>query len=466
MIRKGQLVELSADGDRQPAPDSMAAASRQETYIKAEPTSPPPFANVPDYPSNGRPLVQYRPTEIDLSTPTHTYQPQPRHEPPRSGLRYEYLEPSAPTAVRVASPAYQRPAQRNPQDLRRVASLHHAQRAASPPRIGAYSPVGPYQKRTVSMTYGDPRPQGRRREEDSDQPSYREPPSPESPQYPRSERSRSPPRFPEYQDPYAEQPTRVEMMPPPAAALRRIIVDQYGNRYMEAGPAPGATPSYVPRASVAPVETRAQPEMAYERVPSRASGTYVSSHQPLTQYEAMESRMPPPPLSTSRRPPPQEQQYDYVDANGTSIREYTRRPEISSPRYAPEPSSPVYQPARTYERMPPPPPPAPVARESAAPTFVHRSYSVLPEAPPSFVRQGSIAPVQYVRDDAPAAVRAASVAPAYRQVPLQPQQRVRSQAPLREVQQPQQQQSQQQSVRYVDQYGNEVFPRQLNEVRY
>lgn len=84
------------------------------------------------------------------------------------------------------------------------------------------------------------------------------------------------------------------------------------------------------------------------------------------------------------------------------------------------------------------------------------------------MRHASVAPSQYVRQDAPApqqAMRAVSVMPGleYSQQP-QPQQ----------PQQPQQQQQRAyvqapQNVRYVDANGNEVFPsqvRQVSEFRY
>ena len=423
--------------ERQNAPESPAPLVIHEPYIKDEPVSPPPFGNVSEVPQYARPQVQYRPAEVDLVSPRHAPHLQYAAEPPRSGLRYEYAQPAPETVVRAASPATYRPVPRDSQDLRRVASLHYAQRPPSPVR--AYSPVGPY--RTVSMTYGEPRgPQPTSPTENNAVLKYKDQPAQDSLHYARAERSRSPPRQQEYRDPYAARISSPALMPPPNATTQKIVVDQFGNKYYAAGPAPA--PEHAPRASLAPTERHAQPQFVHQRAPSRTCVAYP-------QYEQGSSRMAPPP--PSRRQATPQQPVEYVNANGYRLREYEPRPAEPA-HYTEAPTSPIYQQVRGgYEQMPPPPPPA---GEPTSPVYVSRSHSVRPEepqpAPSKYTRQASVAPLQYVRQEAPPPVRAVSVMPGIEyNMPGQPQ-RAYTQAP--------------QNVRYVDQYGNAVFPREVRQV--
>ncbi|KAK3056537.1 hypothetical protein LTR09_002330 [Extremus antarcticus] len=473
---KRRQRQSAAEPMQEPAPEPLADPAQRthsRHFIKDEPMSPPPFNSLTALPAYARSAAAQRPIEIDLATPRRGPQPQYMLEGPRSGLRYESSQPAG-SMVRLASPSYHRPVQRDTQDLRRVASMHHAQRPASPAQPGPYSPVGPYQRRTTSMTYGDLR--FAQVVQQAEQPTFVEQPNAAgSGYYPRTERSQSPYRVQEYQDPYAQAARTAAATPAPTEAPRRIIVDQYGNRYMDVGPAPAPAPApaqtYAPRASVAPVETRAYPEMSFERAPSRMSVAYAPQAPAAPQYPSAYAAMPPPP---ARRQP--EQQFRYVDANGAIVPGPTYRPAPEPQQYASEPTSPVYQqhvraePTSPvyqqfrYEQMPPPPPP-PARNITTSPAYAPtRSYSVRPEEPQylpaSYARQGSVAPVQYVRQEpAPAQARAASVMPgmdyhsAAQQAPQPAPQRTYSQAP-------------QQSVRYMDQYGNEVFPRQVSEMRY
>ncbi|KAK3703859.1 hypothetical protein LTR37_014182 [Vermiconidia calcicola] len=438
---------------KQNAIETPASPVNQEPYIKDEPVSPPPFSNVAQTPSYSAPYSQqYRPQAVETGVASPIRAPQLQYvtEAPRSGLRYEHARPAVPTAVRAASPLPQRAVQRDNQDLRRVASLHYAQRPSSRQQR-PYSPVGPY--RTAAMTYGDPGfAQAVPPADDIAAPGYTEQaPVQEEIQYVHTDRSRSPPRSQQYRDPYAERASPALMPPPPVAAPRRIIQDQYGRRYYAAEEVPA--PAYVPRASALPIEPRPQHEMPYECAPSHASAAYPQSAAQPVQYEPVDDRMAPPPPPARRQPAP-EPQIAYVDANGYRVREYSSRP-LESPRYAPEPTSPVYQQMRGYEQMPPPAPPP---WEPTSPVYVSRSYSVRPEEPQpipsSYVRQASMAPVQYVRQEAPPPqARAVSVMPSMdygNQV--HPPQRTYSYAA--------------QAARYVNQYGEEVFPREVSELRY
>lgn len=440
-----------------------SASGQQEPSIKDEPVSPPPFSSVPDFPDQARPLVSYRPTDIDFGSPAQPPRHQQVYAPARPGLQYDRSEHAGPTMVRVASPSFHRPVQRDTQDLRRIASLHYAQRPPSQPQVGRFSPVAPYRERVVSMTYGDPRLEPSRVQGDSGRnTTFPEPSSPDPYTAPRA--SRSPPQYRDYQSGSTQQPYRADPMGPPEAAPRRIIVGPDGQRWIEAGPAPPSVPAYAPRASVVPVETRAQADFTFDRAPSRTSVSYAQARPLNNLYDPSDSQLLPP--SSNRRAAP-ESRYEYVDAGANNAREYQRPPEAEPARYAPEPTSPVYQQVRAYERMPPPA--APPASSSSS-SYVQRSYSVHPDAPgpqqqTSYVRQGSVAPIQYVQKDAqrPPA-RAMSVMPGmdYRTTQQPPlQQRLYSQAP-----QPQQVQQLPPGTRYVDQNGNPVFPRQISEVRY
>lgn len=420
------------------------ANEHYEPYIKPEPVSPPPFMNLPEMQPVGQGRQQYRPAEIDLVSPRRMLPPTGyAHEPAPPVARYEYARQASPTVVRVDSPSSYRPVQRDTQDLRRVASMHYAQRPASPPRQ-VYSPVGPY--RTASMTYGEPR--------QTQVPAAR--PVVQIPRYVVAKLSQfpgvyhksvalrllsmltTPSRYQDedYESQYAPREASPALMPPPAAPPRRIVVDQYGNRYYAAEAAP---PS---RASVAPVARRPEPEISYERAPSRQSVAYIPQQPQYEPYNPADNGMPPPP--PPRRQVVQEPDVEYIDAGGYRQRAYSTRPE-QPVRYAEQPTSPVYQYVPQQTQMPPPPP-----REPTSPVYAPRSYSVRPEAvrqeiPPGYVaRQASVAPVQYVRyaEPAPPPMRAVSMVPGSGYGD-HVQQRAYSYAP-----QPVQ--------RYVDEHGTEV----------
>ncbi|KAK4544516.1 hypothetical protein LTR36_004088 [Oleoguttula mirabilis] len=448
-----------------PAPRAVSPV-QQQPHIKDEPVSPPPFTNVPEAPIQGQPQYRPAPAQIDLVSPGQPPQVQYVNEPPRSGLRHEYTQPASPAVVRIASPGGYRPVQRDTQDLRRVASLQYAQRPPSPSQR-VYSPAGPY--RAASAAYGEQRPpQLAPAPESEEAPRYRDMPVQSEVQYVRAP---SPPRMQEYQEAYTRAQSPVVMAPPPP---RRIIVDQFGNRFYAAESAPAPS-----RASVAPVDRMIEPQPMYERAPSRMSVAYAPPPQ-AAPYEPVDARMlPPPPLA--RR---QEQPVEYVDANGYRIaREYSTRPaepmryaeaptspvyqqapryeQIPAPPPASERTSPVYQQTRRYEQMPPPPPPhAQPAREPTSPVYqqMPRAYSVRPEEPPQatpvYMRQASVAPVQYARQEMappPPPARAVSVMPGS-DYGAQAQQPAYSYAPAP------------QTVKYVDMYGREVYPQQVRQV--
>jgi hypothetical protein len=424
--RRERRERRSAQSPPSPMYDDM--------YIKPEPVSPPPFSTVPEARSYPRGYTnQIAPIQIDPEPLRYPPQPQHIHA---SAPRYEYAPTMpAPAVPRVSSASGHRPPQRDTQDLRRVASLHYAHRPASPSH-GIYSPAGAYP--ITGNVYAEPPRQGSVAPFGS---SYAM----------RSEPHQESARLQEYRE------SSPVVMAPPPVTQRRFIVDQYGNKYY------AEQPASQPRASVAPVNRHPEPELGYERAPSRMQGLFQpAAHS--AQYEPAEPAMAPPPPPV-RRPAAHEQPVEFIDPNGYRVPEYSSRP-AEPVRYSHAPTSPVYQQQPQYEQMPPPsarpapremhyampPPPMPQPLHESAPQFIAppRAYSVRPDGqdalPITYApRQASVAPVQYVRQEAAPPARAMSVIPGSEYGASAYQQRAPSYAP-------------QPAVRYVDEYGREVAP--------
>jgi len=429
--------------DRQNA-QSPPSPTYQEPYIKPEPVSPPPFSNVPEASYPPRYTNQAAPIQLDPESPRRLPQPQYAYA---STPRHDYAPRMPPPAVvRVSSASGYRAPQRDTQDLRRVASLHHAQRPASPTQR-VYSPAGHYPPN--GRAYAAPR-QG------SVAPYAPYIEDAPAPRYPPAEPRQEPVHLHEYRE------SSPALMAPPPAVPRRIVVDQYGNRYY------AEQPVSQPRASVVPVARHADSELGYERAPSRMTGAYQPPPQPA-HYEPVEPIMAPPPPPI-RQHAQQEQAVEYIDSHGYRVREYSSRP-AEPVRYSHAPKSPVYQQPAPYDHMPPPsarpaprelhydmpPPPMPQPpREPTSSVYAPppRAFSVRPDGEDTSQityapRQASVAPVQYVRHDAAPSARAMSVMPGpeYGAPAYQP--RAPSYAP--------------QPVRYVDEYGREVASREMGQ---
>lgn len=235
-----------------------------EPYIKEEPQSPPPFNNYPDVQPNKRRALQPLPNNLELE-PAYgraqaTHYMDQEHSP-RSYRPYE--EPHSPTVIHVP----QRRIDRDDQDLRRVASLQHARRPYSPGALEPYHPIETRPVRASSHVFTE-RPVEPVYQEISRRSSV-------APQYLR-ERSRSPVR--EYLAP--QSPV---VMAPPA---RRIVVDQFGNKYY-------AAPVNV-RESVAP-SRRVEAEPYYERAVTREPVRAPAGMRTEVYEEDGIMRMPPPP---------------------------------------------------------------------------------------------------------------------------------------------------------------------------
>ncbi|KAK3044817.1 hypothetical protein LTS18_000273, partial [Coniosporium uncinatum] len=294
-----------------------------------------------------RRLVRALPDDIEMVSPREMRtRPMYYNQEPEYG---NYRDDAAPPGyVRVQSPAAYRRVERDDQDLRRVASLQHAQ-------ARVYSPVAPYaasemRPRAASNMYSDRHAasQGVVREM-SVRPT----------------------------DPYMARPQSPGLMAPPPRP-RSVVVDQYGNKYYAAPAGPDV------RASMAPPSRRMQAEPYYERATTRAPTMRIMDAQEEEGFH----RMPPPP---SRRVYADE--YDpEVPAQSVirSTRQYSQRPPEPM-RYQDE-----YDFVEAVSRRPPPPhfdeEMAPPPREYALP----RSYSVRPEVvrrdEPPLVRYGSVHP--------------------------------------------------------------------------
>ncbi|THZ69615.1 hypothetical protein D6C85_06577 [Aureobasidium pullulans] len=348
------------------------AAPSPEPYIKPEPVSPPPFAAPPALQSV-RTRPYQLPSDVEIvSGPRQTYYQEP---PPPSHYGLDGV--SSPSVIRVSSPGvYGRP-RRDDQDLRRVASLHAAHRPVSPMgRIA--SPAG---YRTVSQPF--PERTSRYGDEVMRAPQT---------QYLRSERSVTPPHLRA-----AREAPMSTMAPPPLPPTRRIVVDQYGNRYY------ANEPEVSSRMSVAP-QLRPEPEMMYERAPSRQSVIYASQPTHSVYEDEHGTRMPPPP------PPPVRRMVEQPEAMPTDYRAYRQREYSRAPEpqyYRDEAAGPVYireAPGGRASVYPP---------EAAPGPYAPRAYSVRPDMEPVryMSRQPSMAPQSEFVRMAEAGGRAATMAP-------------------------------------------------------
>lgn len=332
--RRDEKREGKKQRQQQPLPRPM---SSPEPYIKEEPQSPPAFV-AESQPSKRRAL-QPLPADKDAVRTQDAPRTQPIYyrEPETSARRYQEIdEPLSPAIV----PAAQRRTHRDDHDLRRVASFQYARRPYSPDAGGEVYAAEPRQFRSASHAFVD-RPETSIYREASARPAG-------APRYVR-ERSRSPVHE------YISRPQSPMVMAPPP---RRIVVDQYGNKYY-------AAPVEI-RESAAPPSTR---RLEVDPYHERAATREPTMRAARTEFydDDMAQRMPPPP----RR---------YLESTGHQIIEApTYRREVSR-----RPVEPEYRPQ--FEEMGP-------LREY----LPSRSYSMRPEVvrrevPEGYIRHESIQP--------------------------------------------------------------------------
>lgn len=324
-----------------------------DPYIKEEPQSPPPFpASTDPQPSRRSALQPAFPNDVEMESPREGSRVQSALYPPEHSSRQyrEFDEPLSPAFVRVP----QRKVQRNDQDLRRVASLQYARRPYSPEGGGGELIPAPEPRpsRTVSHSFVE------RPEEFV----YRE----------ASVRPSGTPRY----TPSHEYVSRQQSPPPMAPPPRRIVMDQYGNKYY-------ASP-VGQRQSVAPSSRRLEADPFYERAMTQEPTARAPPHTEL-YLEDKARRMPPPPrrfVETS--------DVEMIESSGYRPREASHRPvEVE------------YRQVSQYEDMGPP--------RDYVPS---RAYSMRPEV----VRQDI--PEGYVRHESmqPGSVRMSQ--PRYREVSI------------------------------------------------
>ncbi|MCJ1228583.1 hypothetical protein MMC12_005244 [Toensbergia leucococca] len=236
-----------------------------EIHIKEEPISPPPFTEVSSFKRHGQDVQQ--PLYIDTTSPQYrekvVYQPRTHEQAPTYVTE---RVPLTPVARRVVSrngqhiEAYEEP------DLRRVVSARQARPPIpmSPvPYSEQYSPRD-HQAREVSQVYLPQQGSGLSRQ-------YRASIQPETVSYANHQRSPSPILRRVQQSPIGQ----VTMAPPP----RRIVMDQYGNRFYETlAPAPSDHPAL----DVPPIR-RSEPETRYEQLAPR--GASIRDPQYVDVYD-------------------------------------------------------------------------------------------------------------------------------------------------------------------------------------
>ncbi|KAI9711671.1 MAG: hypothetical protein M1812_007104 [Candelaria pacifica] len=277
-------------------------ADSPEPYIKEEPESPPQLNTQPRLRQSERPKYHREPIGVDDTSPRRyrsdtgllrDYEDRP------ISYRYEIETPNSAATQQTSS----RVDRREP-DLRRVASLQYTRRPVSPPQYSAdFFPSDARASRALSHTYNE-RPMIEHAQ------YYREPLRSHIGHYVRSEQSRSPPPV---RPPVRERLTPAPMGPPP----RKIVVDQYGNRYYAAPPTIDLTSSVPPPSFDENINPRYAPVHVRDHV-RRAPVAPVD----LYDEEAFEGRMPPP----AARRVVERTDADVVDHRSYRQREYEPRP--------------------------------------------------------------------------------------------------------------------------------------------
>jgi hypothetical protein len=307
--RKKRKVQDGRKGVRRRAMGSP------DPIIKDEPVSPPPFHDVPPLGATRNRQAAEKPIYIDVEAPQDIhYLPERRHEPAPRQIVYDIEGQTPHSAPRVLSRAGVQEVPRVTQDLRRVVSVQNL-----PPR----EYVEPtYQTptriaRAPSYAVGEGVVRAREARPFEGQPQmYERPQAVEerpvpSPAY----------RDAELDHRYAAQP----MAPPPQ---RRVVVDEYGQRFYE-------TIQPV-RASVAPISGRRLDSDSYnEVIPSRSGVSRAASvlEEPSREARYVQQEMPPPQMVYRRiaeAPRPVTSDFRYVSEAPrpapSDVRYITREP--------------------------------------------------------------------------------------------------------------------------------------------
>lgn len=254
-------------GDRARNVTARRIEQSPEPYIKPEPLSPPPLSGIPSAaPAPARAQLRHRaprPIHIDTISPREAHhgplQPR-RFQASSATFRHPLESPISPATRHVSSRMGHHGPGRDELDLRRVASVQYVRRVQSPMLEQLqYSPIEIQQPRQDSRTFVE------RQAAVEQYQYYRDPVPSQHGRYIRSERSLSPPPL---RGTYATMDQTLPVMAPPPP--RRIVMDQYGNKYYEAPRTVNV------RASAAPPSRYAELEPAYERAPARHASKHVA----------------------------------------------------------------------------------------------------------------------------------------------------------------------------------------------
>ena len=221
------LRKRRRDIDPQEAARNVTARRELESpaaYIKEEPLSPPPFVETSSVQPQRYEQVGREPLIIDAASPQYREPIGYQTRKSTIGSQREYLDlpsPSTPVIRRVFSRAEQRFDYQDEPNIRRIVSARQPPRTQSPSHgFAQYPASNPHSVRAMSQSYIvhpqlDPIRQ------------HRASVQPQSALNLRRDRSRSPGLS---QVPYSSSGREAVSMAPPS---RRIVVDQYGNRYYE-----------------------------------------------------------------------------------------------------------------------------------------------------------------------------------------------------------------------------------------
>ncbi|KAK2758200.1 hypothetical protein FQN54_004044 [Arachnomyces sp. PD_36] len=310
--RKRRRMQESRDAMRHVAPRQVADSP--PPFIKEEPVSPPPFSDVPAPPATRNRQVQEKPVYIDSTSPRYTPVPERReysqrglaYDPERYVKRYEMASPTEPGIMRAPSQmGYRRPLRDN-QDLRRVASLHHARQPEVPQEYSEPT-VQPRHMRATSYAVVERPTQSERN------PRYYEEPVKSYPRRYVQPEEEPPAPAPRFRDNYEEMEIEPRAMAPPQ---RRIVVDEHGNQYYE---------STLPKVQQLPPARHTKVDSYNERPQIRNGSMRAASIMEDSYGERRYVQDMPPPPPTYRRVT------DYARSVAPERRPYMREYEDKEP---------------------------------------------------------------------------------------------------------------------------------------
>ncbi|MCJ1454050.1 hypothetical protein MMC28_004400 [Mycoblastus sanguinarius] len=274
-----------------------------EIRIKEEPVSPLSF-------NNGSEIRRIRPRQegprqlyVDTGAPQYRdqepvfYQPRALDRPPQ-GFMSDDRRPLTPLARRVVSRNGQKFIANEEQDLRRVVSARQVRAPLSPaPYPVQYSAPQPRSVRAASQVYISPTGQGVPQQ-------YKASVQPQPATYMPPDGSPSPPMRRVQYSPVGRD--SIAMAPPP----RHIVIDQYGNKFMEA-PIPAER-----QVSVAPVIRRSELDPGYGQSAPRSSSVRQSQLVSVDDEGHYIRRVPSPASSGSFQYPQPNRTRQVIDQRG------------------------------------------------------------------------------------------------------------------------------------------------------